>query len=284
MSHFERSIRSQFFLTGPRPCPYLPDRRERKLFTNLIGGRAEALHDELAQLGFRRSQNIAYRPACQGCSACVSTRVPVRRFAPTRSQKRVAKRNRDLLRRIAPPWPTDEHYQLFKTYLVARHAEGGMVEMDALDFAAMVEDSPVRTHLVEYYATPAGDDAASGGSAAGAEPAASLASSLFASDGDACGLASIAAAPSAQRGARLVASCVTDVLADGLSLVYSFFDPELDRRSLGRHIILDHIEIAKDLGLDHVYLGYWVEGSRKMDYKIEFRPAEVLRGNRWVEL
>ncbi|MEL6979194.1 MAG: arginyltransferase [Pseudomonadota bacterium] len=257
-----RSLRSQFFLTGPRPCPYLPDRRERKLFTNLVGGRAEALHDDLAQLGFRRSQNIAYRPACQGCSACVSTRVPVRDFTPTRSQKRVAKRNADLIRVATAPSPRMEHYQLFQRYLQARHAGGGMVDMDMFDFAAMVEDSPVRTHLIEYRAPKA--------------------------DQTPQGAAEIAATPNEERAPRLttiddaIACCVTDVLRDGLSLVYSFFEPAQERRSLGRFIILDHIEFARSLNLDYVYLGYWVRGSRKMDYKIEFQPSEVLEENKWV--
>lgn len=339
MSHFERSLRSQFFLTGPRPCPYLPDRRERKLFTNLVGGRAEALHDELAQLGFRRSQNIAYRPACQGCSACVSTRVPAARFTPSRSQRRVIKRNGDLVRRMAQPWPTDAHYRLFKRYLRARHAEGGMVEMDALDFAAMVEDSPVRTYLIEYYA-PAGSVAAPDGAskedalaendlaeegalAAEAEEDALEEGLAFddalrldersldeaaaphlltagweaalASEGEFSADQMLASACAADRapapdqgsgpgGGELIAACVTDVLKDGLSLVYSFFDPREDRRSLGRYMILDHIEITKELGLDYVYLGYWVKGSRKMDYKIEFKPTEILKSNRWRPL
>ncbi|MEM9725515.1 MAG: arginyltransferase [Pseudomonadota bacterium] len=242
MSHFERSLRSQFFLTGPRPCPYLDDRNERKLFTNLAGARAEALHDDLAVLGFRRSQNIAYRPACDSCQACVSTRVLAAHFKPTKSQRRVLKRNADLVRRVIGPWPKDAHFRLFKSYLDARHADGGMVDMDALDFAAMIEDSPVRTHLVEYRLAEPGDDLDD---------------------------------------APLLAACVTDALRDGLSLVYSFFDPALERRSLGRYVILDHIAMAASGGLPHVYLGYWVRGSAKMDYKIEFQPSELLVEGEW---
>lgn len=240
MSHFDRSLRSQFFLTGPRPCPYLPGRRERKLFTNLSGPHAASLHDELAAHGFRRSQNIAYRPACSGCSACVSTRVRVQEFAPSRSQKRILKRNGDLIRTADGAAATAEHYRLFARYLDARHTDGGMTDMDIFDFAAMVEDSPVRTRLVEYRA-PEPDDPAG----------------------------------------RLVAVCITDLISDGLSMVYSFFDPDEDRRSLGVYMILDHIEIARQAELPFTYLGYWVSGSPKMDYKIRFQPAEILTERGW---
>ncbi|MBN9000023.1 MAG: arginyltransferase, partial [Rhizobiales bacterium] len=75
----------QFFLTAPSPCPYLPGQMERKVFTHLVGSRASALNEVLTQGGFRRSQNIAYRPACESCKACVSIRVPVDRFQMTRS-------------------------------------------------------------------------------------------------------------------------------------------------------------------------------------------------------
>ena len=244
MSHFERSLRSQFFLTGPRPCPYLPDRSERKLFTTLVGARAEAQHDDLSAMGFRRSQNIAYRPACRGCAACVSTRVRAADFAPSRSQRRVCNKNADLTRHWLDPEPTEEHFRLFKDYLNARHGDGGMVDMDAYDFSAMVEDSPVRTHLIEYRLPHPIDQ---------------------------------------ERAGALAAACVTDVLRDGVSLVYSFFDTDLAARSLGRYVILDHIVMARELGLPFVYLGYWVQGSPKMDYKIEFQPSEILLDGSWTD-
>lgn len=195
-------------------------------------------------MGFRRSQNIAYRPACRGCAACVSTRVRAEDFAPTRSQRRVRKRNADLTRHWLDPEPSEEHFHLFKDYLNARHGDGGMVDMDAYDFSAMVEDSPVRTHLIEYRLPVTEADGGLG---------------------------------------PLAAACVTDVLRDGLSLVYSFFDTELATRSLGRYVILDHIALAQELELPFVYLGYWVQGSPKMDYKIEFQPSEILLDGSWTD-
>ena len=84
--------------------------------------------------------------------------------------------------------------------------------------------------------------------------------------------------------APLVAVSITDVLRDGFSMVYTFFDPELDARGLGHFMILDHIQHAQDLGLPHVYLGYWVKGSPKMDYKRRYKPLEVLDGDQWRTL
>ena len=235
----------QFYLTAPSPCPYLPGREERKVFTHLIGRRATGLNDTLTQSGFRRSQTIAYRPACEGCRACVSVRVRVDEFAPGKSFRRVLERNSDLIGRPIEPRPTSEQYSLFRDYLATRHAEGGMADMSILDYAMMIEDSHVETRLIEYRRR--GPD--SGFTGRGVGP--------------------------------LIALCVTDVLADGLSMVYSYYDPEQADRSLGTFMILDHIARARTQRLPHLYLGYWVEGSRKMGYKSRFLPQERLGLNGW---
>ncbi len=232
----------QFYLTAPSPCPYLPRREERKVFTHLIGKRAVALNDTLSQSGFRRSQTIAYRPACEACRACVSVRVKVDEFTASRSLRRVAERNADVRGAVMRAEPTSEQYSLFRDYLDARHGDGGMADMTVLDYSMMVEDSHVETRLVEYRA--------------GADPT----------------------RPSA---GTLVAVCLTDLLADGLSMVYSYYEPEAAHRSLGTYMILDHIVRAKKLGLPHLYLGYWVEGSKKMAYKARFLPQERLGMNGW---
>ena len=140
----------RFFVTPEAPCPYLPDRMERKVFANLPYGDAAAVNDALSHVGFRRSQNIAYRPACETCAACVSVRIPVRNFHPNRTDRKTINRNADLNGRVVDPIATAEQYELLKTYLSSRHPEGGMNEMSEADFVTMVEDSTVRTHLVEY--------------------------------------------------------------------------------------------------------------------------------------
>lgn len=236
----------QFFLTAPSPCPYLTGRAERKVFTHLIGRRARALNDALTQSGFRRSQTIAYRPACDGCRACVSVRLPVDEFAPSRTMRRVLERNADLVGSDGPATATSTQYALFRDYLDARHSDGGMADMSMGDYAMMVEDSHVQSRLIEYRRR--GADTFLTGKGEG----------------------------------PLAAVCLTDHLVDGLSMVYSFYDTAQASRSLGVFMILDHIARARKLGLPHLYLGYWVEGSHKMAYKARFRPQERLGLDGWV--
>jgi leucyl-tRNA---protein transferase len=238
----ERRNFPQFFITAPAPCPYLPGRVERKVFTHLIGAEARQLNTQLSQAGFRRSQNIAYRPACDGCSACVSVRVCVQQFEPTPSMRKIARRNGDLRSDVKQAKATSEQYSLFRSYIDDRHADGGMADMTVLDFAAMVDDSFVDSRIVEYHVPD-------------------------------------------EKGRRQLVACVlTDVLNDGLSMIYSFYDPELAGRSLGTFMILDHIERARKLSLPYLYLGYWVKGSRKMNYKGRFLPQERLTAEGWLKV
>jgi len=242
----ERRQFPQFFITNPSPCPYLPNRQERKVFTHLIGHDACQLHDMLSIGGFRRSQNIAYRPACDDCSECVSIRVPVDKFNWTKSFTRTLRLNTDLLSQFAPAKTTAEHFSLFSDYIDARHQCGGMSEMTVLDFSSMVDESTVKTNLIEYHHRPKMP----------------------------------LAGPDSQKG-PLAAVALTDTLSDGLSMIYSFFDPALGKRSLGTFMILDHIVKAQKLGLPYVYLGFWVEGSSKMTYKSRFMPQERLAEDGW---
>ena len=233
----------RFYMTSVAPCPYLPGKTERKVFANLPFSDGAHVNDELTNAGFRRSQNISYRPACDACDACVSVRIPVPEFDFSRSQRKVLARNADLSRSLVEAEATPEQFDLLRRYLEGRHPSGGMSDMGWADYVAMVEDTAVRTHLIEYR-LPATDD----------DP------------GD------------------LVGVCLTDLLHDGLSMVYSFFEPELERRSLGQFAIVDHLRQAAMVGLPYVYLGYWVQGSPKMDYKARFRPMEALRPLGWERL
>jgi arginine-tRNA-protein transferase len=241
LTHHFATRQLRFFLTAPSPCPYLPGREERKVFAHLPLSDGAAINDALTQIGFRRSQNIAYRPACEMCDACVSARIPVTDYGYSRSERRILERNRDLERNLVEAEATMEQFDLLRRYLLARHAEGGMADMTWPDYVAMVEDTAARTHLIEYRKR-----SADGG------------------PGD------------------LVACILVDVMTDGLSLVYSFYEPTMSRRSLGSFIILDHVIQATLAGLPYVYLGYWVQGSPKMDYKARFNPVEVLRAGGWT--
>ncbi|HMP57192.1 MAG TPA: arginyltransferase, partial [Novosphingobium sp.] len=140
----------RFFVTSPAPCPYLPGRTERKVFTELRGDHADALNDALSRIGFRRSQTVAYRPSCLDCQACVSVRVLAGEFRPSASQRKALRRNEDLVVTACRPWSTSEQFELLQRYLGQRHPGGGMAAMDEVDFADMVEHTPVTTWLMEY--------------------------------------------------------------------------------------------------------------------------------------
>ena len=216
------------------------------MFTHLVGERAGELNNILTQGGFRRSQSIAYRPACEGCRSCVSVRVVANEFEASRSMRRIVNRNSDIVGEMKIAVPTSEQYSIFRAYLDSRHRDGGMADMTVLDYAMMVEDSHIETRVVEYRRRE-GDQAE-------------------------------------RQVGDLIAVALTDVLGDGLSMVYSFFEPDEASRSLGTFMVLDHIERARQMGLGYVYLGYWVRGSRKMDYKSRFLPQERLTPDGWARV
>lgn len=148
--HHDASKPFYFYVTKPVPCPYIEGLVEQKIFTELHFHNATALNELLSQQGFRRSQNIIYRPACENCSKCISVRIPVAKFNFSQSMRRILRRNAHLERRILSPRATYEHYGLFNRYLKARHAQSDMVAMDYGEYRAMVEDSPISTAIIEY--------------------------------------------------------------------------------------------------------------------------------------
>ncbi len=227
----------QFYLSGPLPCPYLPGKVERKLFTRLTGEESKdiEINATLTRAGFRRSHDIVYRPACSECSACVPVRIPVHSFKESRSLRRVLAANRDLTLQTAYAEVTDEIYDLFTAYQSARHPDSDMARMSFDDFAHMLHEGEAATYIYQLRM-----------------PSGSLAGAML-----------------------------TDHVSDGLSAVYSFFRPDMPRRSLGVQMILTLIEEAKRQNLPYVYLGYWIAGSRKMEYKSRFRPLQALGPQGW---
>jgi leucyl-tRNA---protein transferase len=234
----------RFFVTAPNPCPYLPGKLERKVFTELGGSNPVELNDALSRIGFRRSQNVAYRPSCSDCSACISVRVRTADFHPSASQKRTLRRHKDLIVQAREPWATQEQYDLLSGYLSSRHPVGGMADMSEEDFAAMVEHSPVDSCVVEY--REAGEDGRTGRL---------LGACLTDRQSD---------------GLSMVYSF--------------FEADDAARPGLGTFIILDHIMRAARAGLPYVYLGYWIDGSDRMAYKAKFQPMERLGPEGWTEM
>jgi len=225
----------QFYRTAALPCPYLTDRVERKLVTELVGREAASFYNALSRAGFRRSHNLAYRPACAGCQACLPVRIPVGEFRLSRSLKRVVKLNCDLHARLTAASVSIEQYRLFLRYQRMRHADSDMAAMTYGDYRAMIEDSPVATRLIELR--------------------------------DAAG--------------SLYGACLLDLLDDGLSAVYSFYDPDDGNRSLGNLLVLSLIDEAREQRLPYVYLGYLIAESPKMAYKARFSPLEGLGPSGW---
>ena len=225
----------QFYITLPAPCPYLPGQWERKIFTPLDPLDGPHLNDYLTHSGFRRSQNVIYRPACESCNSCQSLRVNVNAFKWTSSFRRIVNKNADLNREICEPFGTQEQFDLLHAYLTTRHKEGGMTDMDFERYEMMVEDCAARTDVFEYR----------------------------------------------DQDGALIACSITDNLRDGLSMVYSFFDVNASKRSLGSFMVLDQIDVCRQWGLPYLYLGYWVKNSPKMAYKSRFKPYEILSAQGW---
>lgn len=237
----------QYYATAPYPCSYLP----QKVARSQVAVPAHAIHSDtysqLVQRGFRRSGLYTYRPLCDACSACQSLRVCVPQFVPSRSQRRSWRQHRGLAVRVLPLGFQPEHYALYLRYLAAKHPGGGMDQDSVEQYTQYLMQSRVNTRLVEFREAAADDDDV----------------------------------PAFSGTLRMVS--VIDVLNDGLSAVYTFYDPE-PRASYGTYGVLWQIEQARQMGLPHVYLGYWIAGSAKMAYKQNFQPAEFLQAGRWRRL
>jgi len=227
-----------FFATTSLPCPYIDGQVERRLVTELVGRDAGRLHDQLSLAGFRRSHGIVYAPACPACQECIPVRIVVPEFKPSRSHRRILKKNSDVSGEEIPAVATSEQFQIFYEYQTARHAIGDMAKMDYYEYQSLIEETPVDTFVAEFR-TP--DE-------------------------------------------KLIGAMLADRVEDGLSAVYSFFDPDEAPRSLGTQMILWLIEQAQMLELRYVYLGFWVASSRKMAYKATFKPLEMYTSEGWKPL
>ena len=224
----------RFLLTPEHECGYLPDREAVTLFVDPQCDLNQDTYTLLAELGFRRSGDHLYRPHCPQCKACIPVRIPVSQFVPSRSQKRVLKRNQDVHVRWCEPQFNDEHFALYRRYMQSRHPGSSMDDDDPGHYLRLFQTRWGESRIAEF-----------------------------------------------RSGSQLLAIAITDWLVNGLSAVYTFFDPDEAVRSLGTLAILQQIQTASDSDLPYVYLGYWIKQCEKMAYKDTFRPFDYFDGHRW---
>jgi len=227
----------RLFQTLPHACGYFAERTAQNLVIDPAAPQLARIYESALAKGYRRAGGHVYRPACRSCRACIAARIPVARFQPDRSQRRCLERNGDLQLVVAPAQFREEYFTLYRRYLSARHAGGGMDDPDIEDFERFLYTPWSPTKFLEL-----------------------------------------------RLGTRLLAVAVTDFAPNGLSAVYTFYDPEESARSLGTCAILRQVELARESGLPHVYLGFWIEQHPKMGYKARFRPLELLGADGWQAL
>lgn len=225
-----------FYTTPPHECSYLP-REAITLFADPRARMDMVVYSTLVEVGFRRSGEYVYRPRCIACAACLPARIPAAAFQPNRSQRRTWARNADIAATVCGAAFRSDHFDLYRRYVKARHAGGGMDVDDPSQYITFLNSSWCDTRFVEFRVH-----------------------------------------------GRLLAVAVVDLLLQGLSAVYTFYDPDEERRSLGVYAVLWLVEEARRRRLPGVYLGYYIRECAKMSYKANYRPLEVFRDGIWQGL
>ena len=233
---FEQEGTYALYMSQLHDCSYLPGREARNLFLDPMAKVTPELYQQLIDRGFRRSGCYLYQPACPHCNGCISLRIPVEAYQPSRSQRRNWKKNSTLYQ-VEPTVTnfSEEHYQLYKQYLLQRHPDGAMACNSPGQYSQFLTCDWAETQFIEF-----------------------------------------------RKGGKLAAVAVSDLLPQGSSSVYTFYDPELSREGLGIFALMWQIHYTRELGLKWVYPGFWIEECDKMNYKSRFRPFEAWTGQQWI--
>ena len=251
----------QFYVTTPYACGYLPNKLAQSIIATPHHLVDANVYSGLIQQGFRRSGKFAYRPHCENCNACIAVRVVLSDFVPTRSQKRAYKQHAGLSARVMPLGYHESHFALYTRYQAARHPDDNLKKQAEAHRTAQIQNEAdeYRHFLCQ-----------------------SNVESLMVEFTD------------ANNQVKIVS--VIDVVKDGVSAVYTFYDTRdtvpsfitsiepasMKRASYGTYSIMWLIAWTKMLGLPYFYLGYWIADSKKMTYKQAFKPQQQLIDGEWL--
>jgi len=227
----------QLFLTEEDQCSYLEDRQQRMLLVDPSHPLDNSLATYFSNHGFRRSGNMTYRPKCDNCQECVSVRVPTKEFTPSKSQRRIFKKNIDISVTLEPMDNALDYFQLYYDYQKSRHPDGTMCDSSEEKYLTFIKSDFTDSALMVR-----------------------------------------------RKNSEVVSVTVLDLFHDGLSLLYTFFDPKFSNLSPGKASIMDAINYCQTHSFPYVYLGFWIKSSEKMNYKIQFQPLEGYFKAEWKRL
>ena len=239
--------RLQFYVTTPYTCGYLPKKLAQSLIATPHHLVDADVYSDLIQQGFRRSGKFSYRPHCENCNACIPVRVMLRDFEPNRSQKRAYKQHAGLTARLLPLSYVVSHFALYTNYQAARHPDEHLKKQAEAHRTAQIQNE---ADEYRHFLCQSNVESAM----------------VEFTDGN--------------KQVKIVS--VIDIVNDGVSAVYTFYDTLETKASFGTYSIMWLIEWTKLLGLPYFYLGYWIADSQKMAYKQAFKPQQKLIDGEWV--
>lgn len=242
----------QFYVTTGYSCGYLPNKLAQSLIASPQHLIDANVYSGLIQQGFRRSGKFAYRPHCENCRECIPVRVILQDFIPSRSQKRAYKQHNNLSVAIINVAFHEEHYALYSAYQNARHLDARQLDKSSNDKNSIQNEKPEKDDAEQYR------------------------NFLCQSN-----VESVLVEFRENNQLKMVS--VIDIVRDGISAVYTFYDTSDTKTSYGTYNVLWQIEWSKNLGLPYLYLGYWIKDSKKMMYKQNFKPLDKLIDGEWVK-